>query len=212
MASVQELSELMQRGRAKNVKLMTAELLDAGVLPKDILEKSFLAGMSIVGEKFKNNEVFVPEVLIAARAMNAGMEILKPYLVREDVEPVGTVVLGTVKGDLHDIGKNLVGMMLKGKGFEVVDLGTDVSADQFVEAAKEHHAKIIVCSALLTTTMKEMGNVVKAVNASDLKGKVRIMVGGAPVNEAFCQSVGADMYTPDAASCADAALGLCANL
>lgn len=212
MADLQELSELMQRGRAKNVKVMTQELLDAGVSPKSILEDSFLAGMSIVGVKFKNNEVFVPEVLIAARAMNAGMDILKPYLIKEDVEPVGTVVLGTVKGDLHDIGKNLVGMMFKGKGFNVVDLGADVSAERFVEAARENNAKIIACSALLTTTMKEMGNVVKAVNSSDLKGKVRIMVGGAPVNDAFCQSIGADKYTPDAASAADAALELCASL
>lgn len=212
MADLQELSELMQRGRAKNVKVMTQELLDAGVSPKSILEDSFLAGMSIVGVKFKNNEVFVPEVLIAARAMNAGMDILKPYLIKEDVEPVGTVVLGTVKGDLHDIGKNLVGMMFKGKGFNVVDLGADVSAERFVEAARENNAKIIACSALLTTTMKEMGNVVKAVNSSDLKGKVRIMVGGAPVNDAFCQSIGADKYTPDAASAADAALELCASM
>lgn len=212
MADLQELSELMQRGRAKNVKVMTQELLDAGVSPKSILEDSFLAGMSIVGVKFKNNEVFVPEVLIAARAMNAGMDILKPYLIKEDVEPVGTVVLGTVKGDLHDIGKNLVGMMFKGKGFNVIDLGADVSAENFVEAARENNAKIIACSALLTTTMKEMGNVVKAVNASDLKGKVKVMVGGAPVNDAFCQSIGADRYTPDAASAADAALELCSSL
>lgn len=212
MADLQELSELMQRGRAKNVKVMTQELLDAGVSPKSILEDSFLAGMSIVGVKFKNNEVFVPEVLIAARAMNAGMDILKPYLIKEDVEPVGTVVLGTVKGDLHDIGKNLVGMMFKGKGFNVVDLGADVSAENFVEAARENNAKIIACSALLTTTMKEMGNVVKAVNASDLKGKVKVMVGGAPVNDAFCKSIGADRYTPDAASAADAALELCSSL
>lgn len=212
MADLQELSELMQRGRAKNVKVMTQELLDAGVSPKSILEDSFLAGMSIVGVKFKNNEVFVPEVLIAARAMNAGMDILKPYLIKEDVEPVGTIVLGTVKGDLHDIGKNLVGMMFKGKGFNVIDLGADVSAENFVEAARENNAKIIACSALLTTTMKEMGNVVKAVNASDLKGKVKVMVGGAPVNDAFCQSIGADRYTPDAASAADAALELCSSL
>ena len=212
MADLQELSELMQRGRAKNVKVMTQELLDAGVSPKSILKDSFLAGMSIVGVKFKNNEVFVPEVLIAARAMNAGMDILKPYLIKEDVEPVGTIVLGTVKGDLHDIGKNLVGMMFKGKGFNVVDLGADVSAENFVEAARENNAKIIACSALLTTTMKEMGNVVKAVNASDLKGKVKVMVGGAPVNDAFCKSIGADRYTPDAASAADAALELCSSL
>ena len=161
---------------------------------------------------FKNNEVFVPEVLIAARAMNAGMEVLKPYLVKDDVEPVGTVVIGTVKGDLHDIGKNLVGMMMKGKGFNVVDLGSDVTPEKFVEAARENNAKIIACSALLTTTMKEMANVVKAVDASDLKGKVKVMVGGAPVNDAFCQSIGADKYTPDAASAADAALELCNSL
>ncbi|MGX8678831.1 MAG: corrinoid protein [Sphaerochaetaceae bacterium] len=212
MADLQELSDLMQRGRAKNVKIMTQELLDAGVSPKKILEESFLSGMNIVGVKFKNNEVFVPEVLIAARAMNAGMEVLKPYLIKDDVEPVGTVVIGTVKGDLHDIGKNLVGMMMKGKGFNVVDLGSDVTPERFVEAARENNAKIIACSALLTTTMKEMANVVKAVDASVLKGKVKVMVGGAPVNDAFCQSIGADKYTPDAASAADAALELCNSL
>lgn len=209
MESLQELSDLMQQGRAKNVKALTQKLLDEGVPAKKILEESFLAGMTIVGVKFKNNEIFVPEVLIAARAMNAGMDVLKPSLVRDDIEPVGTAVLGTVRGDLHDIGKNLVGMMLKGKGLKVVDLGADVPPEAFIAAAKENNAQVICCSALLTTTMKEMGNIVRAVNESDLKGKVKVMIGGAPVNAAFCASIGADRYTPDAPTCAEVAAEFC---
>jgi corrinoid protein of di/trimethylamine methyltransferase len=206
MADLEELSLLMQKGRAKDVQAMVQALLDQGLSAKSILQDGLLAAMNVVGVKFKNNDIFVPEVLIAARAMNRGVEVLKPYLVDDDVEPIGTAVIGTVKGDLHDIGKNLVGMMFKGKGITVVDLGTDIPAKRFVEEAVAHDAKIIGCSALLTTTMKEMGNVVKQVKEQGLEGKIKVMVGGAPVSQAFCDSIGADAYTPDASTAADVAL------
>ena len=209
MSIVNEISEAMQKGKAKKVKELVPQALEQGISAKTILEEGLLAGMNIVGEKFKNNEVFVPEVLVAARAMNAGTEILKPYMVGAGVEPLGKACLGTVKGDLHDIGKNLVRMMMEGKGLKVVDLGVDVPASAFIDAAKEHNAKIIACSALLTTTMGEMKTVVDAVHQSDLNGKVKIMVGGAPVTESFAESIGADCYTPDATAAAAAALSFC---
>ena len=198
-------------GRAPKVKELVSQAIEDGVSPKQILEDGLLSGMSIIGEKFKNNEVFVPEVLIAARAMNAGVEILKPYLVSEGIETKGTVVLGTVKGDLHDIGKNLVKMMLEGKGLNVIDLGVDVAPETFVEKAKEVNAQIICCSALLTTTMGEMKNVVEKAKEAGIRDNIKIMVGGAPITQSFCESIGADVYTPDAASCSDVALNLCLN-
>ncbi len=207
MEILNDISTLLQQGRAPKVKEKVEEALAQGITAKDILEQGLLAGMGVIGEKFKNNEVYVPEVLIAARAMNAGVAILKPHLVEAGVETKGTVVIGTVKGDLHDIGKNLVKMMMEGKGLNVVDLGVDVSAEQFVAAAKENNADIIACSALLTTTMTEMKNVVDAVKAENLD--VKVMVGGAPVTQNFCDSIGANSYTADAASAADAALELC---
>ena len=207
MEILNDISTLLQQGRAPKVKEKVQEALDQGISAKDILEEGLLSGMSVIGEKFKNNEVYVPEVLIAARAMNAGVALLKPYLVDAGVEAKGTVVIGTVKGDLHDIGKNLVKMMMEGKGLNVVDLVVDVSAEQFVSAAKENNADIIACSALLTTTMTEMKNVVDAVKAESLD--VKVMVGGAPVTQNFCDSIGANSYTADAASAADAALALC---
>ena len=209
MSVLNEISEFLQKGRAKNVKALVQQALDEGVDPKQNLEEGLLSGMGIIGTKFKNNEVFVPEVLIAARAMNAGVEVLKPHLVSEGVESKGTAVIGTVKGDLHDIGKNLVKMMVEGQGLEVFDLGVDVPAEKFVEAVKEHNAKIVCCSALLTTTMNEMKNVVDAFVAAGMRDQVKIMVGGAPVTQAFCDSIGADCYTDDAASAAEAALKLC---
>ena len=209
MSITADISSWMQQGRVPKVKELVQQALDEGISAKEILEDGLLAGMSVIGEKFKNNEVFVPEVLIAARAMNAGVALIKPALSAEGVEDKGTVVIGTVKGDLHDIGKNLVKMMMEGKGLKVVDLGVDVSAEQYVAAAQENNADVIACSALLTTTMNEMKAVVDAVNASPLKGKVRVMVGGAPVTQSFCDSIGADRYTPDAASAADAALAFC---
>lgn len=209
MSILEEISTLLQQGRAPKVKELVAQALEEGLSPKEILENGLLDGMSIVGEKFKNNEVFVPEVLIAARAMNAGTEVLKPYLAKAGVETKGTAVIGTVKGDLHDIGKNLVKMMLEGKGLKVIDLGVDVSADTFVQQAIENNAQIICCSALLTTTMGEMKSVVEAVKAAGIQDKVKVMIGGAPVTQSFCDSIGADCYTADAASAADAALELC---
>lgn len=175
--TLNEISEWLQKGRAPKVKAAVTKALEEGIPASEILENGLLAGMDIIGQKFKNNEVFVPEVLVAARAMNRGVEILRPYLVEDGVETKGTVILGTVKGDMHDIGKNLVRMMMEGKGLEVIDIGVDVPTESFLDAAREHNAKLICCSALLTTTMGEMKNVVDAVKASEMNGKVKIMIG-----------------------------------
>lgn len=207
--TLNEISEWLQKGRAPKVKAAVTKALEEGIPASEILEDGLLAGMDIIGQKFKNNEVFVPEVLVAARAMNRGVEILRPYLVEDGVETKGTVILGTVKGDMHDIGKNLVRMMMEGKGLEVIDIGVDVPTESFLDAAREHNAKLICCSALLTTTMGEMKNVVDAVKASEMNGKVKIMIGGAPITQTFCEQIGADCYTPDAASAAEAALKFC---
>jgi len=209
MSILAEISENLQKGRAKNVKELVQKAIDEGCSANEILEEGLLNGMGIIGEKFKNNEVYVPDVLIAARAMNAGTELLKPLLIDSGVKAKGKVVLGTVKGDLHDIGKNLVRMMMEGKGLEVIDLGVDVPAEKFIETAIESNADIIACSALLTTTMTEMKNVVDKVKSSPLAGKVKIMIGGAPVTDNFRASIGADAYSPDAASAAEKALSLC---
>lgn len=200
-----EISEKLQKGKTKDIKVLVPKALEEGVPAAEILNDGLLAGMSIIGVKFKNNEVFVPEVLIAARAMKAGTEILKPHLASANAEPLGKVVLGTVRGDLHDIGKNLVKIMLEGKGLEVIDLGVDVAPEAFVSAAKENGAHIIACSALLTTTMDEMRNVVELCKAEGIRDNVKIMIGGAPITDAFCEEIGADKYTPDAASAAEAA-------
>ncbi len=202
MSIVAEISTAMQKGKAKQVKELVPKALEEGISAKVILEEGLLAGMNIVGEKFKNNEVFVPEVLVAARAMNAGTEILKPYMTEAGVEPLGKACLGTVKGDLHDIGKNLVRMMLEGKGIEVIDLGVDVAPETFVKAAIDNNCSIIACSALLTTTMPAMGEVVEQAKAAGIRDKVKIMVGGAPVTDKFREAIGADAYTPDAATAA----------
>ena len=209
MAIIQEISEYLQKGRAKNVKALVQQALDEGMDPKQILNEGLLDGMMIIGGKFKRNEIFVPEVLVAARALNAGLNILEPKLVEVGNEPVGRAVVGTVRGDLHDIGKNLVVMMLKGAGFEICDMGVDVAPEAFIDKAEEIHADVICMSALLTTTMGEMRNVVDAVEASEMKGKVKIMIGGAPITQAFCDQIGADKYTPDAASAAEVALAIC---
>ena len=204
-----EISVQLQAGKAKIVKNLVQQAIDEGIPAQKILEEGLLDGMNVIGEKFKNNEVFVPEVLVAARAMSMGAGLLKPLLAAEGVKATGKVCIGTVKGDLHDIGKNLVKMMLEGKGLEVVDLGTDVSPETFVQTAKEQNCQIICCSALLTTTMSVMGDVVKAAEAAGIRDQVKIMVGGAPVTDAFCQQIGADAYTPDAASAADKAVEFC---
>ena len=205
-AILQEISEKLQQGKTKDIKVLVPQALEEGVPAKEILNEGLLAGMSVIGVKFKNNEVFVPEVLIAARAMKTGTEILKPYLVSADVQPAGKVVLGTVRGDFHDIGKNLVKMMMEGKGLEVIDLGVDVAPEAYVAAAKEHGAGVIACSALLMTTMGEMKNVVDLCVAEGIRDKVKIMIGGAPITDAYCKEIGADAYTSDAASAAEVAL------
>ena len=208
MVRMEEIIEFLQKGRARNVKQLVEEALSEGTAPGVILEEGLLAGMGVIGEKFKNNEVFVPEVLIAARALNAGLDILRPKLAESGVEAKGTAVIGTVKGDLHDIGKNIVKIMFEGHGIQVVDLGVDVSAEQFVDAAVENHANLICCSALLTTTMGEMGRVVEILKERGLRDSVKVMVGGAPITQSFCDSIGADAYAPDAATGAEAAIRL----
>lgn len=205
-----EISLQLQAGKAKIVKTLVQQAIDEGIPAQKILEEGLLAGMSVIGEKFKNNEVFVPEVLVAARAMNMGANLLKPLLAEDGVKATGKVCIGTVKGDLHDIGKNLVKMMMEGKGLELVDLGTDVAPETFVQTAQKQGCQVICCSALLTTTMGVMADVVKAAEAAGIRDSVKIMVGGAPVTDAFCQQVGADAYTPDAASAAEKAVEFCA--
>ena len=209
MSIVTEISEYLQQGRAKVVKELVQKALDEGLTATEILNNGLLAGMNVIGEKFKNNEVYVPEVLVAARAMNMGTEILKPHLASEGVVATGKVCIGTVQGDLHDIGKNLVKMMMEGKGLEVVDLGTDVSPEKFVQTAKDENCQVICCSALLTTTMSVMEEVVKAAEAAGVRDSVKIMVGGAPVTDDFCKQINADCYTSDASSAADAAVEFC---
>lgn len=208
MEILQSINQALQKGNAKGVQEGVQQALDGGLEPKEILNEGLLAAMEQVGVKFKNNEVFVPEVLIAARAMNAGMELLKPSLIETGVEPIGSVVLGTVKGDLHDIGKNLVRMMFEGTGLIVYDLGVNVSAERFVEAIQEHKPQIVGMSALLTTTMGEMKTVIQAIEAAGLRDQVTIMVGGAPVTARFAQEIGADIYSKDAAEAASAAKAL----
>ncbi|MGN0573576.1 MAG: corrinoid protein [Acutalibacteraceae bacterium] len=204
-----EISENLQRGKAKVVKELVQKAVDDGLPAAQILNEGLLSGMNIIGEKFKNNEIYVPEVLVAARAMNMGVQVLKPLLVEDGVQSTGRVCIGTVQGDLHDIGKNLVRMMMEGKGLEVIDLGTDVSPETFIQTAIEKDCKVICCSALLTTTMEVMEEVVKQAENAGIRDKVKIMVGGAPVTESFCVKIGADKYTSDAASAADAAVELC---
>jgi 5-methyltetrahydrofolate--homocysteine methyltransferase len=205
---LQEISEKIQKGKKKDIKMLVPKALEEGVAASDILNEGLLAGMNIIGVKFKNNEVYVPEVMIAARAMNEGVAILKPYLVDSDVKSKGKVILGTVRGDLHDIGKNLVKMMLEGHGLEVIDLGVDVAPEAFVAAVKEHSANIIACSALLTTTMEEMRNVVELCKTEGIRDQVKIMIGGAPITDEYRADIGADIYSSDAASAAELAAAL----
>ena len=206
---MQEISTKLQAGKAKEVKALVQQAIDEGIPAQTILTEGLLKGMDVVGEKFKNNEIFVPEVLVAARAMNMGVALLKPLLAAQGVKASGKVCIGTVQGDLHDIGKNLVKMMLEGRGLNVIDLGVDVEPERFVQAAIDNEADIICCSALLTTTMGEMKHVVEAAAAKGIRDKVKIMIGGAPVTQSFCDSIGADCYTADAASAADEALKFC---
>jgi 5-methyltetrahydrofolate--homocysteine methyltransferase len=205
MSVLNQIAESLMKGKANDVKTLVDQALAQGEAPAKILNEGLLKGMGVIGERFKKNEVYVPEVLIAARAMKAGMQILQPKLTAAGVQAIGVAVLGTVKGDLHDIGKNLVGMMLEGAGFKVIDLGIDVPPEKFVTAAREQKAQVIGVSALLTTTMTNMKAVVDAVKASDIGSQVQIMIGGAPVTQAFCDEIKANGYAPDAASAADLA-------
>jgi 5-methyltetrahydrofolate--homocysteine methyltransferase len=203
MADLKAISEALMKGNAKLVGELVKKAVDEKMKPKDILDKGLIAGMSTIGEKFKKNEVYVPEVLIAARAMHAGLAVLEPVLAKAGVKPVGSFMVGTVKGDLHDIGKNLVAMMVKGAGFKVIDMGIDVSPEKFVEGIKKENPQVLGLSALLTTTMPMMKNTIAAVKAAGLK--VKVMIGGAPVTQAYANEIGADGYAADAASAVDVA-------
>jgi 5-methyltetrahydrofolate--homocysteine methyltransferase len=204
VATFQELSEAIQKGQAPKAKELTQALLGEKKPPGEILNKGLLDGMDKIGTRFKANEVYIPEVLIAARAMNASMELLKPELVKAGVKPIGKILVGTVKGDLHDIGKNLVKMMAQGAGIEVVDCGIDVSGDKFLQAFKDNpDAKAVGMSALLTTTMTGMKEVIDRFEKEGLRKKIKFMVGGAPLTDQYAKEIGADGYAPDAASAAD---------
>lgn len=203
---IQEISEKLQAGNAAAVKELVARALNEGIDAQVILRDGLMAGMDVIGKKFKENLIFVPQVLMSARAMNQGAELLKESLGNESAGCAGRVCLGTVFGDLHDIGKNLVKMMLEAKGFEVIDLGVNVPADAFIKTVIEKDCQIICASALLSTTMPVMKDIVEAAKAAGIRDKVKIMVGGAPVTEEFCKSIGADAYSLDATSCAEAAL------
>lgn len=203
MVDQEKFYAFLSQGKMEEVKKLTQEAVDQGESPEAILKQGLIHAMEQIGVRFKNGEIYIPEVLIAARAMHAGMDVLKPILSKSNTPMVGKVVIGTVKGDLHDIGKNLVVMMLEGGGFEVVDLGIDVSAQKFIEAIKDHHPQVIGMSALLTTTMTEMKNIIHAIEWAGLKNQVKTIVGGAPLTEKFAKEIGADGYAPDAASAVD---------
>jgi len=203
MELLKEIAEKVEAGRQNEVKALVESGIERGIAVSDILNGGLVAGMNSIGIKFRENEVFVPEVLVAARAMKAGLEIIKPILLREKVRSKGTIVMGTVLGDLHDIGKNIVCYMLQGAGYDVVDIGIDAPGEKFVQAAKESGAQIIGLSSLLTTTMVYMKDVVDALRASGLGDRVKVMVGGAPVTQAFADEIGAHGYASDAASAVD---------
>jgi 5-methyltetrahydrofolate--homocysteine methyltransferase len=200
MVNFAEISEALISGKAPVVVELVNKALAEGRSPQEVLNGALIPGMDVVGKKFKANEFYVPEVLVAARAMQGGLNILKPLLAKAGVKQIGTVVIGTVKGDLHDIGKNLVSMMLEGAGFKVVDLGIDVPPDKFVSAAVDNDAQVIGMSALLTTTMPSMKNTVEALRVAGLAGKIKTIIGGAPVTQKYADEIGANGYSPDAAS------------
>lgn len=205
MADFKEISEALKAGKAPAVKQLVEAAVAEGIAPEDIVNNALIVGMGEIGVKFKNNEIFVPEVLIAARAMKAGLAILQPLLAARDIQPIAYVAIGTVKGDLHDIGKNLVAMMLEGAGFGIIDLGIDVTPDAFVDAVVNKGANIVAMSALLTTTMSSMKDTVKALETAGVRNKCKVLVGGAPVTDAFAKEVGADGYAPDAATASELA-------
>jgi corrinoid protein of di/trimethylamine methyltransferase len=205
MAVLEDITSAVIRGKRKEVSALVQSAIDDGVSAQSILHDGLMPGMDVVGDKFSKNEMFVPEMLVAARAMTAGINLLRPLLAEEGVQNIGKACIGTVQGDLHDIGKNLVAMMMESKGIEIIDLGVDVSPEKFVQTAIDEHCDIIACSALLTTTMPVMAEVVKAVEAAGIRDQVTIMVGGAPLSQAYCDEIGADIYTRDATEAANAA-------
>ena len=209
MTIIDDISSAVLRGKRKEVAPLVQQALDEGLDPVAILNDGLVPAMSVIGEKFSAGEAFVPEMLVAARAMAAGTEVLKPHLAEAGAEPLGKAVIGTVRGDMHDIGKNLVRMMIESKGFEVTDLGVDVAPEQFVTFLQEHEdTDIVCCSALLTTTMPEIGATIRAIEEAGLRDRVKVMVGGAPVTQAFADEVGADAWTPDAGAAAAKAVEL----
>ncbi len=203
MADLQALAEAIINGKREDAVQITQAALDEGVGPDTILNEGLVAGMNVVGERFKNNEFYVPEVLIAARAMKAAMEVVRPLLTESGIEPAGRFAIGTVKGDLHDIGKNLVAMMMEGAGFEVIDLGVDVPPEGFVEAINDQQADVIGLSALLTTTMPSMKDTLEALKEAGVRDSVKVVIGGAPLTQNYADEIGADGYAPDAASAVD---------
>ena len=211
MAGIQEVYDLVAKGKAKAIAGAVQEALDAGCDPSDILNKGMIAAMDEVGAKFKSGEIFVPEMLVAARAMKKGVGVLKPHLATGVAGAAGKIIIGTVAGDLHDIGKNLVAMMMESAGFEVVDLGVDVAKEKFIEAYEANpETKIVCCSALLTTTMPALRDAVALLNDAPFRSKIKVMVGGAPITQEFADEIGADAYTEDAASAAQRAKELAA--
>ena len=211
MVNAENFYGAVSQGKMDDVKKLTQEALDAGEKAESILKDGLLPAMEQIGVKFKNNEIYIPEVLIAARAMHAGMAILKPILSKSTTTQSVKVIVGTVKGDLHDIGKNLVVMMLEGGGFEAIDIGTDVPPDKFVEAIKKHQPRVVGMSALLTTTMREMKNTLEAIQEAGLRKQVKAIIGGAPVTDRYAKEIGADGYAPDAATAVDLVKSLIAK-
>jgi len=203
MADFQAIADNLIKGDANKVSELVKAAVDEGVDPSEILNKGLVAGMNVVGDRFKKNEIYVPEVLIAARAMKAGMSIIRPLLVETGAKPAGVFAIGTCKGDLHDIGKNLVAMMMEGAGFQVIDLGIDVAPEKFVETVKSQNVDVVGMSALLTTTMPAMKTTIEALNEAGVRDKVKVIIGGAPVTQSYADEIGADGYAPDAASAVD---------
>lgn len=207
-----ELAQKLAKGKIKEVQALVRWAIDEGIGAQDILDHGLLKGMKTVSESYQSNRVFIPEILAAARAMNIAMRILKSKLITEPAQTAGRVCIGTVQGDLHDIGKNLVKMMMEAKGLEVIDLGTDVAPETFIQTAISEHCKVIAVCAMLTTTMNVMRDVVKAADKAGIREKIKIIIGGAPVTDAYCQQIGADAYTADAAAAAEQAIICCRSL
>jgi 5-methyltetrahydrofolate--homocysteine methyltransferase len=205
MSILDDLHKSVIDGDMNRTQELVAKAIAQNVPPEQILKEGLISAMAEVGQMFESGEFFVPEMLIAARAMKSGLVLLRPHLVAANVQAIGKVVIGTVEGDVHDIGKNLVGMMLEGAGFEVIDLGADVSPEKYVQAVREYHPDLLACSALLTTTMVRMKDLIHSLEEAGLRGEVKVMVGGAPITESYAMDIGADLYAPDAASAASRA-------